>query len=273
MENSFDYLVSQTRNGQVGYCKLGHGRPLILVVGYSGTLYHWNKHFVGELAKHFTVYLVDNRKIGLSLSSNEYSMLGMAQDIVDFIEAQHLEKPLVFGWSMGGIIVQTILKNYPDLVSGAILLATVPHGTYTSPEFINLLANSDAFHPNEFRLKLYGMFFSETPRPELKDIITSAALTIKDYHYRFNFAAKELQDYAVVSWPGMEQTALNQVKVPVLVLQAKNDLVVSTDACQVFIRDILNSKLVIYSSGGHFFLHGNPLMVARDVSNFFTEDL
>jgi pimeloyl-ACP methyl ester carboxylesterase len=191
------------------------------------------------------------------------------QDVVDFITAKKLVKPLVFGWSMGGIITQTILKNYNGLLGGVALLGTIPHASYTSQEFINLLANSDKLHPNEFRTQLYGMFFSATPSPELKDFITSAALNIEDYHYRFNFEAKELQDYAVVSWPGMDQVALNEIDVPTLILHAKNDLVIAPEACQILAREIPDSKLIIYSSGGHFFLHRNPLMIARDVCNFF----
>ena len=270
MIENIEYQVVKTKNGQVGYCHAGQGRPLILIVGYSGTLYHWNKLFVSELAKYFGVYLVDNRLIGLSTSTNEYSMRGMAEDIVDFIRAKELVQPLLFGWSMGGVITQTIIKAYPDLVAGVALLATVPHPRYTNLEFLNLVANTQQLGANEFRQQLYGMFFSEAPRAELKDLITSAALNIENYHYRFNFDAKELQDYAVVAWPGMDELDLAQITVPVLILRARNDLVVAEAASEVLAATIPQAKLIVYPAGGHFFLHRSPLMVAHDVVNFFT---
>lgn len=269
LEVVLDYQLVNTKNGQVGFCQVGSGAPLLLIVGYSGTLYHWNKHFVDELAKHYCVYMLDNRKVGLSDSRNEYSMSGMAQDVVDFIEAKGLVHPLVFGWSMGGMITQTIMQQFPDLLGGATLLATMPHANYTSPDFVDLVANSEHIPANEFRSKLYAMFFSRPPREILKDIITQSAPTISDYHYRFNFDAKELQDYAVMAWHGVDTQALELIKLPVLVLWARNDLVVPRSACEALSNSIPNAKLVVYPDGGHFFLHTNPRMIARDVVNFF----
>lgn len=263
------YQTVNTRSGQVGYCKTGNGPPLILIVGYSGTLYHWNRYFIDELSQNFTVYLVDNRKIGLSESKNDYSMLGMAQDIIDFIDELAIVKPILFGWSMGGIITQSILKLRPEIASGVVLLATVPHHNYTSPEFIQLLMNSEHLPANEFRLQLYAMFFSTKPSESLKELITRAAAEITDYHYRFNFEAKELQDYSVATWVGSDATALSSITIPTLILKARNDLVVSSDAAQFFATHIPFAKLIDYPTGGHFFLHQNPEEVARDVGNFF----
>ena len=270
MVQILDYHTLKTANGTVGYCQCGEGPVLILVVGYSGTLFHWNKYFVAELAKSFTVYLIDNRKIGHSDSSNENSMLGMAQDVEDFITTMKFVKPLVFGWSMGGIITQTILHKSPGLLGGAVLLATIPHANYTNLEFLELVAKSQTISADEFRMQMYGMFFSENPREELKNFITGSALAISDYRYRFNLEAKNLQDYAVITWPGMTEHKLSQIDVPTLVLWARNDLVVDSRASQLLANFIPEAKLIVYPSGGHFFLHKNPQAVARDVINFFT---
>lgn len=267
---SLKYQVVQTRNGQVGYCQVGSGPPIILIVGYSGTLYHWNHRFISKLAEVFSVHLLDNRKIGLSDSQNEYSMAGMAQDVVDFITAKDLFKPYLLGWSMGGIITQTILKFTSELIGGAVLLATVPHPNHTNPAFVNLLAQSVVMPANEFRKQLYGMFFSQEPQEGLKNLITDSALSISEYHYRFNFDAKELQDYAIVTWPGMDNLELAKIEQPVLVLRARNDWVVASTASDILAENIPGAKLIVYPDGGHFFLHTNPLMIARDVINFFT---
>jgi pimeloyl-ACP methyl ester carboxylesterase len=270
MSEQIIYQVATTANGSVGYCQIGSGPPLVLIVGYSGTLYHWNRHFVTELAKHYTVYLIDNRKIGASDSNNDFSMQGMAQDVIEFIAALQLGQPLLFGWSMGGVICQCIMQQAPQLVAGAGLLATIPHASYTSEEFINIVANSDNLPANEFRQKLYGMFFSENPREELKQIITSNALPIMNYHYRFTFTAKELQDYAVASWHGMSSHDLAQISVPVLIMRARDDRVVGAAASQFLGEHIPQAKTITYPEGGHFFLHRNPLKLAWDFINTFS---
>lgn len=264
-----EYQTVTTASGQTGFCKLGSGSPLILIVGYSGTLFHWNRDFIYELARHFTVYLPDNRKIGLSDSDNPDSMVGLAQDMVDFIIALQLDKPYVFGWSMGGAITQTILRHFPEILGGVVLLATIPHATYTNREFLQLVANARNMAGSEFREQLYGMFFSENPRAELKQFITNSALPIANYDYRFNDEARVLQDYAVITWEGMDEHALSRIGVPALILWARDDLVVGAKASQLLANFIPEAKLIVYPRGGHFFLHKNPLVTARDIVNYF----
>lgn len=264
-----EYQSINTASGQTGFCKLGSGPALILAVGYSGTLFHWNRDFIYELARHFTVYLPDNRKIGLSDSTNPASMLGLAQDLVDFIEALQLNKPYLFGWSMGGVITQTVLRHFPEILGGVVLLATIPHATYTNREFLQLVANAGNMPGNHFREQLYGMFFSENPRAELKQFITNSALPIADYSYRFTDEARALQDYAVITWEGMDGQLLSRINVPALILWARDDLVVGAEASQLLANFIPDAKLIVYPRGGHFFLHKNPVATARDIINYF----
>lgn len=268
-EDFLTYNTQLTRNGQVGYSQVGSGPALILIVGYSGTLFHWNRYFIQQLAKSFTVYLIDNRKVGLSDSNNEYSLLGMAQDVVDFIEAKSLANVYLFGWSMGGMISQTLLKHFKQYFVGAVLLATIPHASFVDEGFVTLIANSEHIPAHEFRQQLYAKFFSESPREELKEFITEAAVEIKEYHYRYNFEAKELQDYAVAAWDGLNESDLAAISVPVLLLRARNDLVVDDRAYRFMLNVLPNAKAVTYPAGGHFFLHKSPLEVANDVVNFF----
>jgi pimeloyl-ACP methyl ester carboxylesterase len=268
---ALDYQVIKTTNGQVGYCQYGNGIPLILLVGYSGTLYHWNYHFVVHLAKYFTVFLLDNRKIGLSDSSNEYSMLGLAQDVADFIHAKQLVRPNILGWSMGGMIAQTLVKKFPDLIASMALLATIPHYSYISTDFANLLTNSQHLSTAEFKTQLHAMFFSLPATPELKNLVTSNSLTINNYPYRFNPQAKQLQDYATISWSGLERSCLNQLALPSLIIWAKNDLVVQKTASDILTKEIPHAKLIVYPSGGHFLLHQFPQYIANDIINFFTQ--
>lgn len=272
MDDGDEFLTYQTqvtKSGQVGYVQVGNGPALILIVGYSGTLFHWNRYFIQQLAKSFTVYMIDNRKVGLSDSNNEHSLLGMAHDVIDFIEAKKLKSIYLFGWSMGGMISQTLLKSFKDYFMGAVLLATIPHGSFVDEGFVNLIANSEHIPAHEFRQQLYAKFFSEAPREELKEFITEAAVEIKGYHYRYNFEAKEFQDYAVAKWDGLNESDLAAIAVPVLLLRARNDQVVD-DRAYRFMQGVLPvAKTITYPDGGHFFLHKSPVGVAKDVANFF----
>ncbi|RTK95685.1 MAG: alpha/beta hydrolase [Neisseriaceae bacterium] len=269
MNFELTYNVVKTQNGQAGYTKLGAGPNLVMIVGYSGTLFHWNRSFIHKLAESFTVYLLDNRYIGESTSSNESSILGLAHDVIDFIDALQIDKPIIFGWSMGGMITQELLANYSERFSGAVLLATTPDNRLVSQDFVELIKNQEHIPPHEFKMQLYATFFSEIDSEKIKLTIKDGAILIKDYDYRFNFEAKQFQDAVVASWQGSSAENLSRARIPVLVMRARNDLVIDGRAAEVFIDNINDSKLVVYPTGGHFFLHKAPLQVANDVANFF----
>lgn len=263
------YNQIQTCSGSVGYATCGSGPSLILIVGYTGTLFHWSETFVKELANNFTVYLIDNRKIGLSDSSNEETLKGFAQDVAHFIDAKKLFKPIIFGWSMGGVIAQELARNYEDQIGALVLMATVPNMQVVNPDFNDLTRNSDQYTKEEYKAKLYYYFFSTQPTPDTKGSISKNAVKLLDYHYRFNHEARELQHKIIPAWGGMNATDYEQIKLPVLVLWAKDDLVVPFASCKFISENINISKLIVYPAGGHFMIQVNPKQIALDVINFF----
>lgn len=263
-----EYKSIKTRSGECGYAALGIGPPLIMVVGYSGTLFHWHGKFVHELARYFKIYLIDNRKIGLSDSNNEISMRGMAKDIVDFIDAMSLNKPYILGWSMGGVVIQELLKHNPDKIKAAILLATVPTMLDNNPDFYAFIRRSQEISAEEYRQGIYYYFFSHHQYEATKDELMVNALKFKNYTYRFGSAARDFQHELIQNWSGSTALELAKITVPVLLVWAKNDLVVPEQSVIFFANHIPLSKLIIYSSGGHFLLQENHGQIANDIINF-----
>ena len=61
--------IRPARAGQgtlIGYRSVGHGRPLVLVMGLAGTMNAWEPSFVDALAAHHRVITFDNEGIGAS---------------------------------------------------------------------------------------------------------------------------------------------------------------------------------------------------------------
>jgi pimeloyl-ACP methyl ester carboxylesterase len=263
-----EYKSIKTKNGECGYTALGVGPPLIMVVGYTGTLFHWHGKFVHELAQHFTLYLIDNRKVGLSDSRNEVSMAGLAWDIVDFIDAMSLDRPYILGWSMGGVVIQELLKSYPDKTRAAILLATVPVMFDGNSGFYEFVSKSQEMSPEEYRRGIYYYFFSHHSHENIKDELSSNALKFKNYAYRFEPEARDFQHELIVSWAGSSAEELLKIKTPTLLVWAKNDLVVPESSTLFLANHLPDSKLIIYPSGGHFLLQENYVQIADDIINF-----
>ena len=269
MSNELVYKTIKTVNGQTGYVSMGLGKPLVMLVGYSGNLLHWNSRLVYKLAENYTVYLPDNRLVGQTQSSNPETMEGLAADSIDFIQALGLDKPILCGWSMGGIIAQAIAYSHCDLIGGISLIVSQPDYSYTLNRLHQLVANLRLNPSRENREKLTELFFSGTPTVEFRKYLAKTILPIAHYIYPFSGLAEDLQNKAVANWQS-NVDKLESINLPVLIICAKNDMVTDPKASSILHQHLAHSKLVSYSDGGHFFLHKYPEQLALEVINFFS---
>lgn len=269
MSNQLVYKTIKTVNGQTGYVSMGSGKPLVMLVGYSGNLLHWNSHLIYKLAERYTVYLPDNRLVGKTQSSNPETMQGLATDTIDFIQALGLEQAILCGWSMGGIIAQAIAYSHCALISGISLIVSQPDYSYTLNRLHQLVANLRLHPGKENREKLTELFFSGIPTVEFRKYLAKAILPVTHYVYPFSREAEELQNKAVANWHS-DISKLESINVPILISCAKNDMVTDPRASFILHQYLPCSKLVSYSDGGHFFLHKYPEQLAIEIINFFS---
>lgn len=105
--------------------KLGHGQPLIILHGLMGSSDNWLTQ-AKLLAQHYEVYTVDQRNHGQSSHSEAFDYKVLAQDIKDFIQKHHLEKPIVLGHSMGGKAAMNFAVANPALLDRLIVVDIAP---------------------------------------------------------------------------------------------------------------------------------------------------
>ncbi len=69
-----------------------------------------------EASRYFRVIMPDSRGHGLTNNpQGTFSYDLMAEDTAAFVKALKLEKPLVMGYSDGGMVVLKLTSRYPDL--------------------------------------------------------------------------------------------------------------------------------------------------------------
>ncbi len=88
--------------------------------------------------------------------TGNYTLMDYASSTVDLIEALELDTPDILGTSLGSLIVQTIVVNYPSAVTHVILgdtaltgagLLTIPDPVSASNAFVASQGESDATSP------------------------------------------------------------------------------------------------------------------------------
>ncbi len=113
----------------LNYETSGTGTPLILLHGNGETHKIFDKA-IPQLCERFTVYAIDSRGHGESDNVETFHYDDMKEDVHGFIEKLQLEKPVLYGFSDGGIIGLLLASEYPALLSVLIVSGanTTPSG-------------------------------------------------------------------------------------------------------------------------------------------------
>jgi pimeloyl-ACP methyl ester carboxylesterase len=103
------------------YNEYGSGKPLILLHGGTVSSSMWQPH-ISSFARNFRVITPDSRAHGRTNNpSGELSYHLMADDVVAFIQALDLPKPLLFGYSDGGHVALELGMRYPHLTEAIVV--------------------------------------------------------------------------------------------------------------------------------------------------------
>ncbi len=104
--------------------KYGQGKPLIILHGIFGISDNWvtfGKR-ISELG--YEVYILDQRNHGHSPHHYAFTYYALVDDLVEFMEQQQIEMPIILGHSMGGKVAMRYTLENPDDVSALIVVDT-----------------------------------------------------------------------------------------------------------------------------------------------------
>jgi pimeloyl-ACP methyl ester carboxylesterase len=112
---------------RIHYVEEGEGRPIVFVHGLGGTLHHLRHPLFGGRLPGYRLIALDRPGAGYSTRAAGATgrLPEQAALIAKFIDQLGLEKPLVVGHSLGGIITLTLALNHPDKISGIVLLSAL----------------------------------------------------------------------------------------------------------------------------------------------------
>ncbi len=106
--------------------KYGENKPqLIIVHGLYGSSDNWVS-YAKKLSQFFEVFVIDQRNHGNSPHSSEHNYYVMANDLLEFIDDNNIQKAIFLGHSMGGKTVMTFANKYPNRVVSLIVVDISP---------------------------------------------------------------------------------------------------------------------------------------------------
>jgi len=112
------------------YNKSGQGAPVILLHG-NGQDHTIFRVLIKKLSANYTVYAVDSRDHGRSSKVKHLNYMDKMNDVAGFIESLDIKKPVLYGFSDGGIIGLLLAIHHPEVLSRLII-----SGANTNPDGI-----------------------------------------------------------------------------------------------------------------------------------------
>jgi pimeloyl-ACP methyl ester carboxylesterase len=256
----------QAGQGKIGYRSVGKGRPLVLVMGLSGTMDAWPPSFVDSLAARRRVVTFDNEGIRRStLGPGTLTVGSMADDVASLIRVLRLRRADVLGWSMGGMIAQSLARQHPKRVRRLVLCATAPGDGRATPPAADVITQLSTGTANVFQLLF----------PPGHDSAAQAyARAITSYPSASPAAPPEVtraQLAASATWlAGGDPSGrpLSRLRPPVLVGGGALDRLLPVANQRYLARAVPNARLRVYPDAAHGFFLQHRREFVRVVDRF-----
>lgn len=148
---------------QLYYEKVGSGPDMIMLHGNCEDSSVFSKA-VFYLKDHFTIWLIDSRGHGKSMPAPCFHYDDMAEDVFAFITKMKIIKPILVGFSDGGIIGLTMASRHQDVLSRLFVA-----GANTNPKTLKGFGISRIRRKNE-----------KNPDPKVTMMLTEPNITADD---------------------------------------------------------------------------------------------
>lgn len=267
--NTIETKTVHVNDVDISYKEMGKGYPLILIMGFSGTMEMWSPVMLEELADNNRVIMFDNRGIGgTTASDKKFTIELFAADTSGFMDALNIKSANILGWSMGTYVAQELALSYPDKVNRLVLFAADCGGKEAMPpsqEIIAMLADTSGT-PDDRGDRLMGLLLPERwleknpdPKKYMQKITETASA-----------GSIEGQFVAMMEWNGT-YSRLSDLTQKTLLLTGTEDVLTPPQNSLMMAEKIPGAWLVQYANGGHGVMFQNPKEIAQ-VTNVFLSD-
>ncbi|MBC2907837.1 alpha/beta fold hydrolase [Streptomyces cupreus] len=153
--------------------------PLVFIHGWTANRHRWD-HQTAHFAERRRVVRLDLRGHGESSGAGVRTIAELAADVLALLDHLEIERCVLIGHSMGGMIAQTITLDRPERVERLVLVNSISRMTYSRGR--GLLMAASALVP--FKLfvatNIQRAFAPGYPRAEVREYIRASAATPRE---------------------------------------------------------------------------------------------
>ena len=213
---------------RIWYATYGSGSPVILLHGGLGHSGNWGYQVPALVRSGYRAVLIDSRGHGRSTrDARPFSYELMASDVLAVMDALHLEKASLVGWSDGACTALILAAQAPSRVSGVFFFACNMDPSGVKPiEASSTLNRCFARHAKDYAL------LSATPE-HFKHFVEDVGLMQRTQP---NYSAHDLVE----------------INVPVLIVQSEHEEFIKREHAEYLAQSIPGAEFIVLNAVSHF---------------------
>lgn len=242
------------RDHRIHYRIVGEqGPPVVLLHGLtlSGRFFF---DIPEQLSKRepgpYQVIVVDNRGTGDSATPRRpYPMRDMADDVAAVLDAAQVDRALVLGISMGGMIAQNVALRHADRVAGLVLMSTspgLPVGRLPSLEVIRILLGSAVDRPRDIT-PLARLLLPDSEMHRMHELLARWPEALRAHRTAPRAMAQQLAAIATHA----AAPRLHKIRCPTHVVAGAEDVLLPVKNAELIAKRIPGATLEILPNVGH----------------------
>ena len=228
-------------------------KTLLFIHGAGGNSNHWINQFDG-LKGDFNVIVAELPGHGASSPRGANRVERYAEDIAAVIDTLASNPPIVAGHSMGGAISQTVALNYPEKISGLVLIGTGCRLKVLSSILDGLLTN---FEDTVSMINRYA--FSKFTDEDIIQEGTSEMLKAPPSVIHGDFLACDRFNIC---------DKVSGISHPTLILCGEDDQLTPVKYSQFLLENIPNATLKTFPRAGHMVMVEKPTEINEAIREF-----
>jgi pimeloyl-ACP methyl ester carboxylesterase len=213
---------------RIWYSACGAGAPVVLLHGGLGHSGNWGHQVPALIANGYRALVIDSRGHGRSTRDGRpYSYELMASDVLAVMNALHLKRAALVGWSDGACTALILAAKHPSRVAGVFFFACNMDPTGVRPfDPTPTLNRCFSRHTEDYKQ------LSATPE-QFKDFVEDVGLMQR-------------------TQPNYSKQELAKIRVPVRIVQSERDEFIKREHAEYLAQTIPGAVLILLNGVSHF---------------------
>ncbi|BAU10466.1 alpha/beta hydrolase fold protein [Leptolyngbya sp. NIES-3755] len=254
----------------------GSGYPIVCLHGHPGSGRSMSV-FTQHLSKRFQTIAPDLRGYGQSKTRENFVMLDHLDDLQGVLDQMGIDRALILGWSLGGIVALELAARFPEKVSGLILIATsarpwgdhprisIQDNVYTAiAALLNIVKPGWQWNIDTFAKRSLFRHLIQQHTPETYQYIASDAV----YAFLKTSPAANRALNAALSQGAYRVQNFEKISCPVLMLAGEHDRHINASSSCFTAEHLSNCECKVYPKTAHLLPWEIPNQILADVDEW-----